>query len=618
MEYRIYERVREYIEEYKMLDGVGTVIAGVSGGGDSMAMLDMLDRLSREKGFALRVVHVNHGIRGDEAERDQCLTEQECRRRGIPCKVYWYDVPELSKKWKVGHEEAGRRVRREALERELALVGTDGSRTDGNRSENAGADRSRTDGNQSENAGSDGSWTDDDQLENAGTERYRTRESRSENGEAGDNKEDVAEARSSVRIALAHNQNDLVETMFHHLARGTGIRGLCSMKPVSGNLIRPLLCLERKKIDDYLKERKIPYVTDSTNLEDEYTRNRIRSRILPAMEQEINPRAAVHLAELSALMGEAEEYLDEQGRALADRYRLEAGGWLFTEDFFHQPEILKKYAVMEAVSELLGCRRDLALVHIRAVLELFGLSVGAEASLPGGVIAVRTYTGVRLEKRNLKGKKRILEDETEMPESARKVSEDKIKMPEGYREISEDEMKIPEVGRTILKDKARMPECDRKVSKNEKNTWQDREIRTTEPSEPVPTPDFFYPLPPSGTLHTSQGAFETKIFSYSGQKICEKKYTKWLDYDKIVSDLSVRTRRSGDYLVIDWENSRKKLTRCMIDDKVPRELRDQIPVVASGSEILWIVGGRINERYKITPETGRVLEIKYQGGRSHE
>ena len=496
MEYRIYERVREYIEEHKMLDGVGTVIAGVSGGGDSMAMLDMLDRLSREKGFALRVVHVNHGIRGDEAEHDQRLTEQECRRRGVPCKVYRYDVPELSKKWKVGHEEAGRRVRREAFDRERGGI-------------------------------------------------------------------------SSVRIALAHNQNDLAETMLHHLARGTGIRGLCSMKPVSGNLIRPLLCLERKKIDDYLKERKIPYATDSTNLEDEYTRNRIRSRILPAMEQETNPRAAVHLAELSVLMGEAEKYLDEQGRALADKYRLEAGGWFFTEDFLHQPEILKKYAVMEAVSELLGHRRDLALVHIRAVLDLFGLSVGAEASLPGGVIAVRTYTGVRLEKKRAEAETGI-------------------------------------------------SECGRKVQENKKKTWQDREIQTAEHSEPVLTPDFFYPLPPSGTLHTPQGAFETKIFSYSGQKICEKKYTKWFDYDKIVSDLSVRTRRSGDYLVIDWENSRKKLTRCMIDDKVPRELRDQIPVVASGSEILWIVGGRINERYKITPETGRVLEIKYQGGRSHE
>ena len=57
-----------------------------------------------------------------------------------------------------------------------------------------------------------------------------------------------------VRTALAHNKNDLAETMLHHLARGTGLRGLCSLKPVNGEVIRPLLCLERREIDDYIRE----------------------------------------------------------------------------------------------------------------------------------------------------------------------------------------------------------------------------------------------------------------------------------------------------------------------------------------------------------------------------
>ena len=101
---------------------------------------------------------------------------------------------------------------------------------------------------------------------------------------------------------------------------------------------------------------------------------------------------------------------------------------------------------------------------------------------------------------------------------------------------------------------------------------------------------------------------------YKNQKIEEKKYTKWLDYDKINYNLSIRTRKTGDYLIVDSRGSHKKLNRFLIDEKIPAEKRDGIPLIAAGSEILWIVGGRINERYKITSETSTILELQYEGG----
>ena len=110
------------------------------------------------------------------------------------------------------------------------------------------------------------------------------------------------------------------------------------------------------------------------------------------------------------------------------------------------------------------------------------------------------------------------------------------------------------------------------------------------------------------------GIFSAEIFLYEGQKIEEKKYTKWMDYDKIKGSPCVRTRKQGDYLVVNSAGGRKKLNRIFIDEKIPAGLRDQIPVVAAGSEILWIPGGRMNEQYKITSTTGRVLELHYQGG----
>ena len=90
------------------------------------------------------------------------------------------------------------------------------------------------------------------------------------------------------RIATAHNLNDLAETLIFHAARGTGIRGLIGIPPVRGKIVRPLLYCSRQEIEKYCQENGLSFVTDSTNLSDEYTRNYIRHQILPRME-EINP-----------------------------------------------------------------------------------------------------------------------------------------------------------------------------------------------------------------------------------------------------------------------------------------------------------------------------------------
>ena len=117
----------------------------------------------------------------------------------------------------------------------------------------------------------------------------------------------------------------------------------------------------------------------------------------------------------------------------------------------------------------------------------------------------------------------------------------------------------------------------------------------------------------------SDQQFQIKIFFNEGQKIEEKTYTKWLDYDKIKQELSIRTRRPGDYLIVDDKGSHKKLNRYFIDEKIPSEERDRILLLTAGSEVLWVVGGRINGNYKITPRTRRILEIQYQGGKdNHE
>lgn len=462
----MYRLTENYIRKNHMIQPGDTVLAGVSGGGDSMAMLDMLRDFQEKENFSLQVIHVHHQIREGEADRDCRFVEAVCRDWGISCKVYTYPVPALAEKWKMGLEEAGRMVRKDAFRQEIKRLGQPGEK---------------------------------------------------------------------VKIALAHNKNDLAETMIHHLSRGTGIRGLSSMCPVKGNIIRPILCLEKREIVHYLQERGIPSILDSSNLEEEYTRNRIRHHILPLMEKEINPKAVAHMAAAADFFGEADEYFRKEGRRLLDSCESSPEEVFFGDDFSQKEKILQKYAVMEGIEGLSGKRRDITALHVQMVLELFCMETGRRICLPYGLTAVRTYGGVSLKKER-------------------------------------------------------------------------EETRTAEPKE------LFVP----GEILWQNGRVCAKIFSYENQKIEEKKYTKWLDYDKIENKLYIRTRQPGDYLVINSTGSRKKLTRVMIDDKIPGEVRDILPLVAAGEEILWIMGGRINERYKITPATKRVLELKYQGGDVHE
>ncbi|MCI6006623.1 MAG: tRNA lysidine(34) synthetase TilS [Blautia sp.] len=464
----MYTKVRTFIEENQMIQPGDRVIAGVSGGGDSMAMLSMLLRYAAEKDFSLEVVHVHHGIRGQEADRDQALVEKFCSRYGTACSVYRYNVPKLARESGMGHEEMGRIVRQRAF------------RDAAGKSE--------------------------------------------ENGKR-------------VCISLAHNQNDLAETMLHNIARGSGLRGLGGIRPVNSGTIRPVLCLKREEIDHYLEENRIPYVTDTSNLEDSYTRNRIRHHILPLMEKEINRETVSHMAEMSRTLCQAEDYLAKQGAELLSRFKVEDESYLLTEEFFREEPILQSYAVLEALGHLCQSRKDISVIHVRHILEMNEKHTGKRISLPRGVCVRKEYAGVHI------------------------MAEEIF-----AGDLLEEEWKLP-----------------------------------------VP-----------GTLHCQLGDFYVKLFSYFGEEISEKKYTKWLDYDKIKKNLSVRTRRSGDCLIISRDGRRKKITRCMIDDKIPVQEREKVPLLVCESDVLWMVGGRISEKYKITPETERVLEVRYQGGYQDE
>lgn len=119
-------------------------------------------------------------------------------------------------------------------------------------------------------------------------------------------------------IAVAHHRDDSVETVLMNLIRGTGIRGLSGIPPRNGYIVRPLLCVSRKDIVEWLSTQDLVYVTDSTNLTDAYTRNFIRLRILPLLE-EINPSVRTAIARTAEHLSSAEAiYLDVLKKAKAE------------------------------------------------------------------------------------------------------------------------------------------------------------------------------------------------------------------------------------------------------------------------------------------------------------
>ena len=174
--------IRSYMEAYKMLRPGDRVIAAVSGGADSVCLLWALQKIAPEFPAFLRVVHVHHGLRGTEADRDERFVEELCRKLGIPFQTVRCNAAEYARDHGMSTEEAGRVLRYEALEQAAEC------------------------------------WE----------------------------KETGAVSDCPVKIAVAHHREDSAETVLHNLLRGSGLRGLSGIRPVQGRLIRPLLSVSRE------------------------------------------------------------------------------------------------------------------------------------------------------------------------------------------------------------------------------------------------------------------------------------------------------------------------------------------------------------------------------------
>lgn len=472
------------MKENEMIAPGDVVLAGVSGGADSMCLLMVLLEYKKQTDFALRVIHVEHGIRGEESAGDAAFVERFCKARDIPCEVVCVDAAGFAKKNRLSLEEAARTLRYAAFEERAA------------RALHAGPARAAS-------------------ADHAGVPQ---------------------ETAGTVRIAVAHHREDQAETVLWQLIRGSDVRGLGGMRPERGRMIRPLLGVRRAEIEDYLNAEGIGWREDTTNASTDYTRNCIRHQVLPVLTK-LNTQAAGHICETAERLREVEDFLQGETRSAYARCvcPVPEGGLLLRDALKDEHPLLVRRVVYEALCECLGSAKDIGAEHVRLSAGLFSLPVGRTVHLPYGGRAKRAYDGVRLFAGDAAGR--------------------------------------------------------------------------------VPGELFAGDAP--GRFSPEQVRMEV-LTQFNPADFSKKKYTKWFNYDKIKNNAQIRHRLNGDYLVIDGEGHRQKLSRYLINEKIPQEERDHLLLVADGPHVMWVIGHRISDYYKVDKDTKNVLKVQLIGGKEDE
>lgn len=437
------ERTKAYIIKHNLFSYGDSILVAVSGGADSICMLDVLVSLKEEFQIKISVAHLNHMLRGEEAYRDEKFVQSICKAYQVPYHVTRIDITKLSADKRCSVEEAGRIARYEFFQ----------------------------------------------QLK--------------------------AEYNINC-IATAHNKNDNVETVLMRLMRGTSIHGLGGIpsKNDSG-VIRPLLHATREEIEEYIRSHNLFYVVDRTNLENSYTRNKIRNQLLPYICEEFN-----------------ENFIHTSGNNIDD---------------FHDADVFLRNYTRNQFNELV-------------VREEYGASIEADKMLTMDtfiakqliILIVKEVSGVSVTK-----------------DIAQKL----------YDMCSENKNDSFTVHKSL------------QVHVLYRTMYFVRQN------------------------HSEETSFSLEITKSYGAIRNNNKHVLYLPANLDANRLTIRKRCDGDVMFL-GKCGHKKIKDILIDEKIPFFLRDTIPVVLYGNEIIWLCGIRDNPLFRAKPEEA-YLKLTYKKEEKH-
>lgn len=323
------DKVYKTIKEYELIDKGDKILIGLSGGADSVCLTHILYTLCDTLKITLNTAHLNHNIRGAEADSDALFAQHFSETLNIPFALRSERVSEYAQKNGMSEELAGRELRYAFFNEYLK--------------------------------------------------------------EHGFNK-----------IATAHNRNDNAETILMNFVRGSGIKGLCGIPHRRGNIIRPILDIERSEIEEYCAKNGLSYVTDSTNNQKVYTRNKIRLELIPEIEKLLNPNFVTTVTENARLIKSDAEFIEDAAKAA---YRDNVyDNRVDIKYLLSQPFSVSSRIVLEMVREAAGSISNFPSSFVYEITELIkkGKS-GAFVELPGDIGAYVEYGKLYIGKSNLTG-----------------------------------------------------------------------------------------------------------------------------------------------------------------------------------------------------------------------
>lgn len=319
------DKVRDFIIENKLIEKGDKILVALSGGPDSVCLLNVLYSLKEDFHITIGAAHVNHMLRGDEALADEEYSRSLCKRLNIEFYVEKIDIDKISKEKNISHEMAGRE------------------------------------------------------------ERYKFFET-------------IKSYHGYNKIAVAHNANDQAETIIMNMMRGTGIEGLCGIRSKrEGGIIRPILCLSRNEVELYCSSNNLEPRIDKTNLENIYSRNKVRLDIIPYMKENFNKDIINTLNRMANLIQVDNDFLEKE---TLDNFKVycsnTSDALIISKEAFNLDRAIISRIIRKAFFEFTGKYSNFEMKHIYDVIELSKNTTNKRIDLTNNVLAENIYGDIYL------------------------------------------------------------------------------------------------------------------------------------------------------------------------------------------------------------------------------
>lgn len=352
---------------------------------------------------------------------------------------------------------------------------------------------------------------------------------------------DVARKHQAQKIALGHHRGDQIETILMNFLRGSGPDGLKGILPVRDSLyIRPLLGIGREEIISFLDTYKIPFMTDTSNMEQIYLRNRIRHLLIPELKAKYNPNLEENLSNMAEILRLEDYYMKSVTDDILSKWGVGQASdeiRIRISDLKKHHEAIRNRIIRELLRRATPGSQGIGYIHIKAVSDLcFSHHPNGYLNLPHNILAKRGYDSLIISIKN---------------KSDRKYNDEK------YDKLH-----------------------------------------------------YEVALPCSVMISESEITIKFNFVKNPMQINEDEHNTVYMDYDRIVPPVIIRTVKPGDWIQPLGMKGKKKIKSCFIDDKVPLSIRKKSLLLIDQVSVIWIVGMKLNERVKITDKTTNGLKVE--------